>query len=46
MNVCRKRLQKEYMLLKKQPRDNLEALPNDKNILEWHYLVWGPKDTV
>lgn len=46
MNVCHKRLQKEYLSLKQQPVDNIEAVPNDRNILEWHYVVFGPKDTV
>lgn len=46
MNVCHKRLQKEYISLKQQPVDNIEAVPNDRNILEWHYVVIGPKDTV
>mmetsp|Transcript_2630 Transcript_2630/g.2977 ORF Transcript_2630/g.2977 Transcript_2630/m.2977 type:complete len:246 (-) Transcript_2630:1634-2371(-) len=46
MKVCHRRLQKEYISLKKQPVDNIEAVPNDRNILEWHYVVIGPSDTV
>eukprot|EP00511_Aplanochytrium_stocchinoi_P000307 CAMPEP_0204823532 /NCGR_PEP_ID=MMETSP1346-20131115/1611_1 /ASSEMBLY_ACC=CAM_ASM_000771 /TAXON_ID=215587 /ORGANISM="Aplanochytrium stocchinoi, Strain GSBS06" /LENGTH=263 /DNA_ID=CAMNT_0051950213 /DNA_START=89 /DNA_END=880 /DNA_ORIENTATION=- len=46
MKVCHKRLQKEYLSLKKQPVENIEALPNDRNILEWHYVVRGPKGSV
>ncbi|OQR99515.1 ubiquitin-conjugating enzyme E2 [Thraustotheca clavata] len=35
------RLRKEYVLLKKTPVDNIEAVPLENNILEWHYVIRG-----
>jgi ubiquitin-protein ligase len=26
--------------------ENILAQPNENNILEWHYVIVGPKDTV
>lgn len=46
MKVCRKRLQKEFVKLQKDPAPNIEAYPNEKNIKEWHYVIFGPKDSV
>lgn len=44
-NVCLKRLQKEFIAIKKSPVDNVIAVPNESNMLEWHYVIFGPKDT-
>ena len=45
--MCTKRLQKELKSLHKSPLTNptIIALPNESNILEWHYLLEGAKDT-
>eukprot|EP01045_Picozoa_sp_COSAG04_P005316 COSAG04_NODE_245_length_18929_cov_6.708391_2_plen_157_part_00 len=37
------RLRKELIALSKDPLPNIEALPCDDNILEWHYMIRGPK---
>lgn len=37
------RLRKELIALSKDPLPNIEALPCDDNILEWHYMIKGPK---
>lgn len=39
------RLRKELKALLKEPVDNIRALPNESNILEWHYVIEGGKDT-
>lgn len=44
--VCRKRLQRELVALKKNPVEHMVAAPHEKNILEWHYVIEGPKDSV
>ena len=36
---------KEYLNLQKKPIDLIRALPREDNILEWHYLIEGPKDS-
>lgn len=42
---CRRRLQKEFINLKKEPVPNIEAVPKETNIREWHYILYGPKET-
>jgi ubiquitin-conjugating enzyme E2 J2 len=37
------RLQKEYKALLKSPVENIDAVPMFDNILEWHYVLQGPK---
>jgi ubiquitin-conjugating enzyme E2 J2 len=37
------RLRKELRELKKNPVNNIQALPKESNILEWHYVIEGPK---
>lgn len=37
------RLRKEMRMLMKEPVDNIEACPLDSNILEFHYVIRGPK---
>eukprot|EP00465_Bigelowiella_longifila_P006395 CAMPEP_0185253828 /NCGR_PEP_ID=MMETSP1359-20130426/2408_1 /TAXON_ID=552665 /ORGANISM="Bigelowiella longifila, Strain CCMP242" /LENGTH=222 /DNA_ID=CAMNT_0027836257 /DNA_START=14 /DNA_END=682 /DNA_ORIENTATION=+ len=39
------RLTKEYKRIKKENVENIEAKPLYSNILEWHYVVTGPKGT-
>ncbi|PVF91933.1 UBC-like protein [Serendipita vermifera] len=40
-----KRLAKEYMLMQQDPPPFVWAVPDEKNILNWHYLVRGPPDS-
>lgn len=40
-----KRLAKEYQQMQADPPEFAIAKPNDKNILEWHYVITGPPDT-
>lgn len=45
-NVCLKRLQKELVAIQKNPVQSISTTPNENNLLEWHYVIEGPKDTV
>jgi ubiquitin-conjugating enzyme E2 J2 len=40
-----RRLQKELQAIKRNPPDNIVAVPDESNILNWHYCIKGPKDT-
>eukprot|EP00808_Paulinella_micropora_P009497 g29499.t1 len=40
------RLRKEFKRLQAEPTPGVEAVPLDSNILEWHYVVTGPQDSV
>ncbi|KAJ3321823.1 Ubiquitin-conjugating enzyme E2 6 [Boothiomyces sp. JEL0866] len=40
-----KRLTKEYLLITKNPPPYIIAKPLESDILEWHYIITGPKDT-
>ncbi|KAJ3078256.1 Ubiquitin-conjugating enzyme E2 J2 [Rhizoclosmatium hyalinum] len=40
------RLRKEYNALQKEPVPFILTKPLESNILEWHYVITGPKDTV
>jgi ubiquitin-conjugating enzyme E2 J2 len=40
-----KRLQREYQQILKDPPPNIQTHPNPDNILEWHYVLFGPKGT-
>ncbi|KAF1766813.1 hypothetical protein GCK72_006771 [Caenorhabditis remanei] len=40
-----RRLQKDYAKLMQDPVDGIRALPNEDNILEWHYCLRGSPDT-
>ena len=44
--VGRRRLQKEYLSLRKNPVPFITARPEETNIYEWHYVLEGPPDTV
>lgn len=41
-----RRLSKEYKSIQATPPPYIMAKPNDENILEWHYIITGPKNTV
>ena len=43
--LASKRLRKEYLAIKKSPLENIEAIPLESNILHWHYVITGTKDT-
>eukprot|EP00252_Welwitschia_mirabilis_P009648 TRINITY_DN22328_c0_g1_i1.p1 TRINITY_DN22328_c0_g1~~TRINITY_DN22328_c0_g1_i1.p1 ORF type:complete len:242 (+),score=32.11 TRINITY_DN22328_c0_g1_i1:295-1020(+) len=43
--ACHRRLQKEFRALCKEPVPNILARPHQKNILEWHYVLEGSKDS-
>ena len=38
-----KRLRTEYRNIQANPMENMRACPKDTNILEWHYIIIGPK---
>eukprot|EP01098_Paradermamoeba_levis_P006521 TRINITY_DN2701_c0_g1_i2.p1 TRINITY_DN2701_c0_g1~~TRINITY_DN2701_c0_g1_i2.p1 ORF type:complete len:161 (+),score=41.52 TRINITY_DN2701_c0_g1_i2:124-606(+) len=40
-----KRLQKEFLLLNKEPVPHIFAKPNPSNLLEWHFIISGPPGT-
>lgn len=44
--LATKRLQRELKALHKNPLSNpkIVAMPNERNILEWHYVLEGPTD--
>ena len=44
-DTATRRLKKEYMTLNKKPIDNIVAMPLESNILEWHYVITGTKDS-
>ncbi|XAO25079.1 hypothetical protein I312_103888 [Cryptococcus bacillisporus CA1280] len=43
--VAQKRLQKEYLSMQKSPPPFIWACPEEKNILDWHFIIRGPPDT-
>ncbi|BEI92152.1 uncharacterized protein CcaverHIS019_0409720 [Cutaneotrichosporon cavernicola] len=43
--VAQKRLQKEYLAMQKAPPPFIWALPEERNILDWHFIIRGPPDT-
>ena len=44
--ACLMRLQKEYQRLQKDPLPDILAEPRPENILEWHFVIKGPSDTI
>ena len=42
-SVCTGRLRKEYKEIQKKPVENILTSPRETNILEWHYVIMGPK---
>ncbi|ORX39384.1 ubiquitin-conjugating enzyme/RWD-like protein [Kockovaella imperatae] len=43
--VAQKRLQKEYLSMQKSPPPFIWACPEEKNILDWHFIIRGPPDS-
>lgn len=37
------RLRKEFIRIQKEPVEGVEAAPCETNLLEWHYVVTGPR---
>mmetsp|Transcript_5593 Transcript_5593/g.9490 ORF Transcript_5593/g.9490 Transcript_5593/m.9490 type:complete len:246 (+) Transcript_5593:198-935(+) len=44
-DLSTRRLRKELASLMKSPVENIEAMPLESNILEWHYVITGTKGT-
>ncbi|XP_014257046.1 ubiquitin-conjugating enzyme E2 J2 [Cimex lectularius] len=44
-NTATARLKQDYLRLKRDPVPYVVAEPNPSNILEWHYVVFGPKNS-
>lgn len=42
-SLCTNRLRKELREIRKNPVQNIRALPRESNILEWHYVIEGTK---
>jgi ubiquitin-conjugating enzyme E2 J2 len=42
-SVCLGRLRKEYQEIRKKPLENIRTAPKETNLLEWHYVIEGPK---
>ncbi|EYB85975.1 hypothetical protein Y032_0287g1441 [Ancylostoma ceylanicum] len=40
-----RRLQRDFQRLLSEPIDGIIAMPNEENILEWHYVIKGSPDT-
>ncbi|XP_060526940.1 ubiquitin-conjugating enzyme E2 J2 [Cylas formicarius] len=40
------RLKQDYLRLKKDPVPYVDAEPLPSDILEWHYVVWGPENSL
>ena len=36
---------REYQMLFRNPVENIIALPDKKDILTWHYMIYNLKDT-
>lgn len=43
--AAQKRLTKEYIAMQKEPPPFVWAVPDEKNILTWNYLIRGPPDS-
>lgn len=43
--MATKRLRTEYRNIQSKPIENIFACPNEANILEWHYVIIGPKES-
>lgn len=40
------RLKKEHKRIQKDPIPNIEAVPDETDLLTWHYVIRGPADSV
>lgn len=45
MSVALKRLRTEFVALQKKPLEGIRAAPLESNMLEWHYVMEGAKDS-
>jgi len=45
MDMCRRRLQKEYVSYTKSPVKYIRCTPLESDILSWHYTITGPPDS-
>lgn len=47
MDMCTRRLTRELQALNKNPLTSprIQAMPNEANILEWHYVIEGSSGT-
>lgn len=43
--AANKRLSKEYVAMQKEPPPFIWAVPDEKNILTWNFLIRGPSDS-
>ncbi|KAF2068724.1 hypothetical protein CYY_009954 [Polysphondylium violaceum] len=43
---CISRLRREFIEISKNPVENILVCPHPDNILEWHYVILGPANTV
>ncbi|KII87129.1 hypothetical protein PLICRDRAFT_42784 [Plicaturopsis crispa FD-325 SS-3] len=43
--AAHKRLSKEYVVMQKEPPPFVWAVPDEKNILTWNFLIRGPPDS-
>ncbi|KAF8877915.1 UBC-like protein [Infundibulicybe gibba] len=43
--AAQKRLTKEYVVMQKEPPPFVWAVPDEKNILTWNFLIRGPPDS-
>lgn len=43
--TCKKRLINDYRLLQKEPCEYIDAIPDEKDMLVWYFLIKGPPDT-
>ncbi|TCD69117.1 Ubiquitin-conjugating enzyme E2 6 [Steccherinum ochraceum] len=43
--AAHKRLNKEYVAMQKEPPPFVWAVPDEKNILTWNYIIRGPPDS-
>ena len=44
--VALQRLRKEYKRITCEPIESIDCTPCESNILEWHYVIKGPKSTI
>lgn len=44
LNFALVRLRKEYEMLQKNPVEYVFPVPNPKNMLDWHFVIYGLKD--
>jgi ubiquitin-conjugating enzyme E2 J2 len=42
---CRKRLERELLMMRTNPTEGFTTVPDPNNILDWYYVFEGPKDT-